>query len=254
MSCRALGRERSHSGHELCLPQRRSLWPKKVLSDASRCPQKRTDDRRGTRARVATAPRVHLPEDPGRHDPERPSWRRNERPSYPPRRSPHCAWCGATEKLSIDHIVPRNQGGTDHLSNLRVLCFRCNTRRRRGWEGGGDASKRLPEMTTRPFPPRLSRLTTGAWPRCRPPWPLDQAPRSCLRVPADCRPRLATPTASRENHPAQVHILGDGASNSLGNPRAQRGSEAGAAAEPIEVGAGRDLHAEPETGRLERVR
>jgi 5-methylcytosine-specific restriction protein A len=63
---------------------------------------------------------------------------------------PYCAWCGSTEKLSIDHIVPRAAGGTDDPSNLRVLCFRCNTRRRRGWEGGGDASKRLPEMTTPP--------------------------------------------------------------------------------------------------------
>jgi 5-methylcytosine-specific restriction endonuclease McrA len=66
---------------------------------------------------------------------------------------PYCVWCGSVERLSVDHIVPRNQGGTDDLSNLRVLCFSCNTRRRRGFsqpEGGRDASKPLTKMTTTP--------------------------------------------------------------------------------------------------------
>ena len=63
---------------------------------------------------------------------------------------PYCAWCGSTDKLSVDHIIQRQHGGTDDLSNLRVLCFSCNTQRRRGWEGEGVASKRLPQMTTTP--------------------------------------------------------------------------------------------------------
>ncbi|MCP9887504.1 HNH endonuclease [Cyanobium sp. ATX 6A2] len=29
----------------------------------------------------------------------------------------------------MDPIVPRNQGGSDDLSNLRALCFRCNAAR-----------------------------------------------------------------------------------------------------------------------------
>ena len=28
--------------------------------------------------------------------------------------------------LEVDHIVPKNQGGSDDLSNLQALCFRCN--------------------------------------------------------------------------------------------------------------------------------
>ncbi|MCP9792179.1 HNH endonuclease [Vulcanococcus limneticus Candia 3F8] len=29
----------------------------------------------------------------------------------------------------MDPIVTRNQGGSDYLSNLQALCFRCNTGR-----------------------------------------------------------------------------------------------------------------------------
>jgi 5-methylcytosine-specific restriction endonuclease McrA len=40
-----------------------------------------------------------------------------------------CECCGVHEHqraLEGGHIVPRNQGGSDGLSNLQALCFRCN--------------------------------------------------------------------------------------------------------------------------------
>jgi ATP adenylyltransferase len=40
-----------------------------------------------------------------------------------------CECCGAHEHQrapEVDHIVPRNHGGSDDLSNLQALCFRCN--------------------------------------------------------------------------------------------------------------------------------
>jgi diadenosine tetraphosphate (Ap4A) HIT family hydrolase len=40
-----------------------------------------------------------------------------------------CELCGipAEEKaLQVDHILPRNKGGVDDLSNLQALCFTCN--------------------------------------------------------------------------------------------------------------------------------
>lgn len=57
------------------------------------------------------------------------SWRREqvfERDQY------KCRMCGGNEALSVDHIVARSQGGTDEMSNLRLLCFLCHSKRH-GW-------------------------------------------------------------------------------------------------------------------------
>ena len=41
--------------------------------------------------------------------------------------APAVAWqTPHQEALEVDYIVPRNQGGSDGLSNLQALCFRCN--------------------------------------------------------------------------------------------------------------------------------
>ena len=29
--------------------------------------------------------------------------------------------------LTVDHILPRSRGGTDHLDNLQLLCLGCNS-------------------------------------------------------------------------------------------------------------------------------
>jgi len=45
----------------------------------------------------------------------------------------HCELCGisAEEKaLEVDHIVPRNNGGSDELSNFQSLCYSCNAMKR----------------------------------------------------------------------------------------------------------------------------
>jgi len=46
-----------------------------------------------------------------------------------------CECCSAHElqrALEVDPIVPRNQDGSDDLSNLQALCFRCNAGKRDG--------------------------------------------------------------------------------------------------------------------------
>lgn len=45
----------------------------------------------------------------------------------------HCELCGisAQEKaLEVDHIIPRNCGGQDDLSNFQALCYSCNAMKR----------------------------------------------------------------------------------------------------------------------------
>ena len=41
-----------------------------------------------------------------------------------------CAYCGARDKrLKVDHIVPRNHGGSDRVSNLTLSCEPCNKKK-----------------------------------------------------------------------------------------------------------------------------
>jgi hypothetical protein len=40
-----------------------------------------------------------------------------------------CRYCGSTDDLTVDHVVPRARGGSDNLENLAVACRRCNSRK-----------------------------------------------------------------------------------------------------------------------------
>lgn len=37
-----------------------------------------------------------------------------------------CVYCGGTERLSIDHIVPQSHGGSSVFENLVTACHWCN--------------------------------------------------------------------------------------------------------------------------------
>lgn len=41
-------------------------------------------------------------------------------------RGSRCECCYSTNNLTVDHIVPIVRGGTNHVTNLRVLCQPCN--------------------------------------------------------------------------------------------------------------------------------
>ena len=37
-----------------------------------------------------------------------------------------CAQCGSEQNLTLDHKLARAHGGTNHISNLQMLCRSCN--------------------------------------------------------------------------------------------------------------------------------
>lgn len=42
-----------------------------------------------------------------------------------------CAYCCSTDRLTIDHKVPKIDGGTFEHKNLQTLCYRCNVKKSR---------------------------------------------------------------------------------------------------------------------------
>lgn len=40
-----------------------------------------------------------------------------------------CAYCGASEKLEVDHIRPISKHGTNRINNLQPLCRQCNSKK-----------------------------------------------------------------------------------------------------------------------------
>ena len=40
-----------------------------------------------------------------------------------------CQYCGATKRLTIDHVIPKSKGGDDSWENLVVACSSCNTKK-----------------------------------------------------------------------------------------------------------------------------
>lgn len=40
-----------------------------------------------------------------------------------------CIYCGSSQRISIDHIIPLARGGRHSIGNLAPACFDCNTRK-----------------------------------------------------------------------------------------------------------------------------
>ena len=63
-----------------------------------------------------------------------------------------CRVCSTTERLSIDHIIPRSRGGSGEDDNLQVLCLSCNASKN---------NRLAADMAPRPTP-RSSHRDAGA--------------------------------------------------------------------------------------------
>lgn len=69
-----------------------------------------------------------------------------------------CQYCGAffpTNELSIDHVMPRSQGGPDTWENLVCSCIRCNAKK-----GGRTPEQARMKLVRKPVRPRRSPLIT----------------------------------------------------------------------------------------------
>ena len=69
-----------------------------------------------------------------------------------------CQYCGrhfATSDLSIDHVIPRTQGGQDTWENLVCACIRCNARK-----GGRTPDQAGMKLVRRPIRPKRNPLVT----------------------------------------------------------------------------------------------
>jgi len=44
-----------------------------------------------------------------------------------------CGYQFAFEDLTMDHIVPRSLGGTNHITNFHLMCAPCNREKGADW-------------------------------------------------------------------------------------------------------------------------
>lgn len=69
-----------------------------------------------------------------------------------------CQYCGKTfptSELSIDHVLPRAQGGGDSWENLVCACVKCNARK-----GGRTPDEAQMKMIRKPVKPKRNPLIT----------------------------------------------------------------------------------------------
>jgi 5-methylcytosine-specific restriction endonuclease McrA len=76
-----------------------------------------------------------------------------------------CVYCGTSEDLTLDHLVPKSRGGKSSWDNLVTACKRCNAKK-------GDYTPEAAQMTLRqrPFKPSFimflrdfSGITDESW-------------------------------------------------------------------------------------------
>lgn len=59
-----------------------------------------------------------------------------------------CKHCGTLDNLTVDHIKPLSKGGNNDLTNLQVLCVKCNQKK-----GSRDDTPKIVEKAEPSEPP-----------------------------------------------------------------------------------------------------
>lgn len=68
----------------------------------------------------------------------------------------HCEYCrtpvsASGQEFTVDHVIPRSQGGSDDLGNLSYCCFWCNSYKQATTEAADPRTKRAVRL----FNPRV---------------------------------------------------------------------------------------------------
>lgn len=75
------------------------------------------------------------------------NWDKSAYPAVYKRDGLACRYCGSRSQLTIDHVIPRIQGGGDSALNLVVCCITCNKRKnRRTPEQAGFSLRPIPRV------------------------------------------------------------------------------------------------------------
>jgi 5-methylcytosine-specific restriction endonuclease McrA len=92
-----------------------------------------------------------------------------------------CTYCGDTENLTADHVVPLTRGGTNDPSNLTACCVPCNTKK------GNRLVEELPPDMSTGFHPTVQAALSAS------------SSTGFHRIPPDCPPDERTPSIPLEN-------------------------------------------------------
>jgi 5-methylcytosine-specific restriction endonuclease McrA len=73
-----------------------------------------------------------------------------------------CVYCGADEKLTLDHLQPRELGGTHGHENLVSCCLSCNSSRQDASQRSWFSTLRGRGVDTSKLSARIRKLTSAA--------------------------------------------------------------------------------------------
>jgi len=77
-----------------------------------------------------------------------------------------CQLCGGLNCLSIHHITPRREGGSNHPRNLLTLCVPCHDYVELNELNYGDIMKKKKELEEKPRKKKKSEKVPSLWFRC----------------------------------------------------------------------------------------
>lgn len=73
-----------------------------------------------------------------------------------------CVYCGSKERLSLDHVIACENGGTNDVTNLVTACVSCNSAKQDLTNRAWFAYLRAKGVDTSGLSARISRLTSKA--------------------------------------------------------------------------------------------